>query len=591
MKTILCPAPSSVRSAGEDNFDAPATVSIACRAPSLLKVAEVAAALAGRVCGFAINPEAAFKIVVSQGNALSGEKYRLKISTDGCAIEAGNADGVSRAFSTFAQLVLNGKIPHVEIEDSPTLPSRGYMLDISRDRVPARRTLLYILDVMWLLKFNVLELYTEHTFAFKGHEEVWENASPLRPADIAFLEDQCAARGIELIPNLNSLGHFGRWLIHEEYRKYSECPNGCTLPNGRVMPVGGTTLYPCSETMKFLGSLYDEYLPLFSSRNFNAGMDEPWELGMGRSKELCDKEGKHRVYLDHLAAVAKMAKKHGKSLQFWADIVLEDPKYVPMLPAGVTGMVWGYEAGHPFESQCAAFEKAGLPFMTCPGTTCWNSIAGRWENARANISESIRAAKAHGAAGALLTDWGDNGHHQPPCVSLPPMALFADAAWNCAACTDIEGAIDVLLLRDKSRLSGGILTSIGSIAERYFKTRIHNTSPAWKMFFAKADELPVILPPEDVANLPAFRDEIASIRGRIVESTPSAFGGNLVKREPDLAARMLDFGAFRLQKTIDPSVKCEDSVDRIIDDFEETWLDRSERGGLSDSVARIANIR
>jgi hypothetical protein len=110
------------------------------------------------------------------------------------------------------------------------------------------------------------------------------------------------------------------------------------------------------------------------------------------------------------------------------------------------------------------------------------------------------------------------------------------------------------------------------------------------MFFAKPDEPARILPSEDEAKIPAFREELAAIRTQIARIGPTAFGGVIVANELDLAARMLDFGAFRLQKLRDPSVKSGDTIALIANDFEEAWLDRSERGGLSDSVARIAAI-
>jgi hexosaminidase len=589
MNLPLCPAPSAIKTAGPA-FEFPRSIAVRCADAALARACDIAAALAGRVTGTAINAAAPFVVTVSRADNLSKEAYALKLSNASCEIAAATDVGVSRAFSTLAELMLCGEIPALEIKDGPKLASRGYMLDISRDRVAARRTLLYILDTLWLLKYNQLQLYTEHTFAFKGHELVWGNASPLRATDIEWLEDQCLARGIELVPNLNSLGHFGRWLEHPEYRKYSECPDGCTLPNGRVMPVGGTTLYPCPETLAFLKSLYDEYLPLFRSNQFNAGMDEPWELGLGRSKALCEKIGKHHVYLDHLAHMAKFAADHGKSLQFWADIVLESPEYVAELPQGITGMIWGYEAGHPFETQCAAFQKAGVPFVACPGTTGWNSLGGRWQNASANIAEAARAAISHNGKGLLLTDWGDNGHHQPPSVSLPPMALAADVAWNGLPKANVEDAINAILLNDPTRTIGGILTALGSAAERAFKTRIHNTSPAWKMFFAKQTELAGILPPEDAANLGAFREEIAELRGKAASSAPTTFGGKLVVRELDIAARMMDYGAFRMEKALGKHSKTDDSIPDIADEFEETWLKRSERGGLTDSLARITAI-
>ena len=96
-------------------------------------------------------------------------------------------------------------------------------------------------------------------------------------------------------------------------------------------------------------------------------------------------------------------------------------------------MDWGYEAGHPFSSECALLRKADLTFYVCPGTSSWNSIGGRWKNARANLLEAAEAGLEYGAGGYLVTDWGDNGHWQQLPVSVPGFMLGAAAAWNCRA--------------------------------------------------------------------------------------------------------------------------------------------------------------
>ena len=49
---------------------------------------------------------------------------------------------------------------------APVLPVRGYMLDISRDKVPTMETLFALVDSLAALRYNQLQFYTEHTFAF-----------------------------------------------------------------------------------------------------------------------------------------------------------------------------------------------------------------------------------------------------------------------------------------------------------------------------------------------------------------------------------------------------------------------------------------
>ena len=73
-------------------------------------------------------------------------------------------------------------------------------------------------------------------------------------------------------------------------------------------------------------------------------------------------------------------------------------------------------------------------YYVCPGTSSWNSIMGRTENALLNIFRACESAVAHGAEGMLVTDWGDNGHLQTLPVSYTGILAAADFSWN------VEGA-------------------------------------------------------------------------------------------------------------------------------------------------------
>ena len=51
---------------------------------------------------------------------------------------------------------------------------RAYMLDISRDKVPTMGTLKLLVDLLARFDYNQFQLYTEHTFAYQNHKEVWQ---------------------------------------------------------------------------------------------------------------------------------------------------------------------------------------------------------------------------------------------------------------------------------------------------------------------------------------------------------------------------------------------------------------------------------
>lgn len=386
------------------------------------------------------------------------------------------------------------------------VPVRGFMLDVSRGRVPAQAELFGAAELLARLGFNELQLYVEHTFAFAEHEDVWREASPLLPQEIRALDAFCSARGIALVPNLNSFGHVERWLKHARYKALAECPNGFFHEIFKMRRAAGT-FAPGEESADFMGALYREFLPNFSQKTFNIGGDEPWELGQGRSRELCAARGKRAVYLEHMARLKARAFAAGaQKIQFWADVLLDGEGAIPAdFLRDAVPVIWGYEAGHPFAAQCArvraALEKTektagggNAEFYVAPGTSAWLSFGTRQTNAFANIREACAAAREHGARGVLLTSWGDFGFHNPFSANLLPLAFCAallrgDSAPETAA--DFAEILGKTLEIPHARALAEPLFAFGKVDD-FFAKKITNRSLIRELFFASEDAFPAL---------------------------------------------------------------------------------------------------
>ncbi|MFP4375278.1 MAG: beta-N-acetylhexosaminidase, partial [Spirochaetaceae bacterium] len=348
------------------------------------------------------------------------------------------------------------RLPLCRIDDRPDLRVRGVHLDISRNRVPTMNTLCAAVDGLSRLKINHLQLYTEHTFAYEAHPEVWREASPMTPAQVRELDEYCRERGIELVANQNSFGHMERWLRHPAYHHLAESPGGFTDPWGVRRPWGSTLSPAVAETRDFLAGLYDELLPNFTSRMVSVGGDEPWELCRGRSRPLCAQRGHGRVYLDFLLDIHRLLAERDARMLFYGDSILAHPELIPELPRDAMVIDWGYESEHPFDDEAALFAAADHDYVVCAGTSSWNSISGRWTNARENISRAARAAVTRGADGLLIADWGDNGHLQQFPVAWPGLVFAAAVAWDVERNVDcdIEAALTATLVSSGEELTG-----------------------------------------------------------------------------------------------------------------------------------------
>jgi hypothetical protein len=536
------------------------------------------------------------------------EGYRLHVSREGAEIVAHDPAGAFYGEATLRQLARQADapgIPCVIVEDRPHLRHRGVMLDVSRDRVPTMETVEALVDLLAGWKVNELQLYMEHTFAYSRHRDVWEHASPFTGEEIRRLDAYCRERFVELVPNQNSLGHMERWLRLPRYLPLAEAPGGFDYPWGGRHD-GPHSLSPTDpRTLDLLRELYDELLPNFTSARFNVGLDETWDIGQGKSREACEERGVASVYLEFLRAVHREVELRGKSMQFWGDVILNHPDRIGELPGGITALEWGYEASHPFEDEGAKFASAGVPYYVCPGTSTWNAVAGRAENAIANIRSAASSALRHGAVGLLVTDWGDNGHWQALPASYAGLAQAAASAWAGPAAEGLHlaAALDAHVFRDAAGVTAGAALDL---ANAYLDTGVslkNATVLARLLLFPRRPMSHsdfARLTPEGVDRAEARIDGAAA---RLAGARMAAPDAATIVDELLLAASMLRhacrLGRARLAaaegavQSIPPGEArvLASELDEILVEYRKAWLRRSRPGGLPDSVGRLESLR
>lgn len=546
---------------------------------------------------------------------LPPEGYRVVAGPGGVTVAHAGVAGRRHAEGLLAQLRAQhgGDLPCFEAEDHPSIAVRGYMLDVSRDRVPTRETLARLVELLSMARFNHLQLYVEHAFAYEGEEEVWGAASPLTPDDLRWLDGLCAAAGIELAANQNTFGHMERWLEHPSHAHRAECPGGFELLPGVRMPP--MTLAPTDDNAAFAVGLVREQASCLVGATVNVGCDETFELGRGVSAEAVAERGKGPVYVEHLARIVSPLLAEGRQVLYWGDVARNDPELLATLPAGdLVALAWTYEApgerpemppalravvedlgidlsGHQgFESVAAPFVEAGVPFWVCPGTSSWNSLVGRIDNATANILDAATAGAASGATGFLLTDWGDNGHLQPPSVSFGPIAYAGAVAWcpETNAAIDLPAVLDRFVFADGAGVLGGALDRLGRLWSRTGQ-QAFNCSP-----------LQAALCPSqvhfrsgsiDVDAVVAVVADIDEVLSDLERAAPACSDGALVVDELATAARLARHGAWRLLATAGSPAHDDDvlraDLTALVAAQEVAWRARSRPGGLPDSLAHL----
>jgi hypothetical protein len=380
---------------------------------------------------------------------LGPSAYRLELNSDGVGLLAGDDAGRRHGLATLARFG-PAPWPAATIDDAPAHGVRGVMLDISRDRVPDTNHLQQLLAGVADLQGNHVQLYVEHTLAYAGHDPVWRDADALGLGEFAHLRQQAARLGIELAPCQNGLGHWERWLRHEAYAAFGEMPDvAARIAAGDESPY---SLRPTDPAV--LALLHELYGQLYDACPgggvVNLGCDETADIGRGASAAAVAQRGLGPLWADHVRALAAQARARGFRPAVWADMALEYPSALEAVDHDTLLLAWWYEAdgrGAPWLAASGGapgtcdnhfrvwgqqYAARGQSWWACPGTAAWRGFTGR-STAR---SGSIAAACTAGAAGVLITEWGDCGHRHTWPLAWYGLTEGLGRAWNPEAAPD-----------------------------------------------------------------------------------------------------------------------------------------------------------
>nr|WP_304319468.1 family 20 glycosylhydrolase [Bifidobacterium catenulatum] len=363
--------------------------------------------------------------------------YTLTIDIDGIAITGCDFEGVRNGVQTLRQLIRqNGAVlPVLQIEDAPAYRIRGYYLDATRGRVPTLAWLKQWADKLCLYKYNQLQLYIEHTFAFDDMSETWRGSSPLTPADILEFDQYCANLGIELVPSVSTFGHQYVAMRTQELRELGEFPEDADRPFSFIERMRHHTLNVADDrAFAFSTQLVDSYLQLFRTKRFNICADETFDLGKGQSKQEAQRVGVATLYATYVGKLCEHLSQQGHEPMFWGDIAIEMPEILETLPNNVTLLNWQYDP-EATDEKIQLVAKAGAKQIVCPAVWGWNALLPRVDDAWNNIARIARYGIDCGAEGMLVTDWGDFGHVNDPRMAVPGMIFGAQYAWNPAGDT------------------------------------------------------------------------------------------------------------------------------------------------------------
>ena len=213
-------------------------------------------------------------------------------------------------------------------------------------------------------------------------------------------------------------------------------------------------------------------------------MDEPWELGQGWSKNRVKKRGKDTVYLNHLEGIRSLVERHGKKMQFWADVLLEKPENAKLLPPDSQPIIWGYEANHPFDQQASQISSCGLSFCLAPELEHGEVLLAVGPQQEKTLPTLLRTRKQAWCSRNFTNQLGRLRKSSWP-IFYPGIFFLGHIGRGEArrqVTLRLQKAVGLMVYNSSNSTAGEVLIELGKLDQK-ISSQIPNASLAWNLLF------------------------------------------------------------------------------------------------------------
>ena len=291
----------------------------------------------------------------------------------------------------------------------------GLMIDCSRNAVRTISAIKRIIDMMSMLGYNTLMLYTEDTYEIKGRPYFGYLRGRYSKEEIKEIDSYCKERNIELIPCIQTLAHLNGMIRWKEFEDIVDCND--------ILLVGEEKTYELIDDM--LRTISEN----FSTNIVHIGMDEAWMLGMGK---YIQKNGYTRpvmIMTEHLDHVAAICGKYGLKPLIWSDMLFqvndstEEIETYRILPENITPVYWDYYSvsKEHYDKKIAEHKDLKRPFWFAGGFWTWTGFVPHNMFSIKASREAVLSCAENGVENIFFTMWGDNGAEASVFSVLPSM--------------------------------------------------------------------------------------------------------------------------------------------------------------------------
>jgi hexosaminidase len=346
-------------------------------------------------------------------------------------------------------------------KDKPVVPQRGVHMYLA-GLPPAADRFVQLLKLFAAARYNVVVVEWDDSFPWTVDPR-FRSPTAYTPEDIRRFQETAAALGLELIPQVQCLGHMETALGVPGYEHLREVSNTSS---------GLNPLDP--KARELVQAMVDDVLKLMPGvKHFHLGGDEARTLGQNPdTKAYVNEHGKGALYLQHVEPILdRLNARHIRPI-LWHDMMIDwDSKQLQALAAKCDLMVWGY-MGNP-NTTTGNFSTKVIQRFRDHGIVQWGATAYKGcEGDTRERHTSDRPVLAERIENAMA--WAEVAQRQ----ELAGVVATGWSRWSVDTlqCVPIDAALDALvavgvILHDGELPVGGVQACVDALDELGEKQR------------------------------------------------------------------------------------------------------------------------
>lgn len=311
----------------------------------------------------------------------------------------------------------------------------GVMLDCSRNAVMTVEQLKKFMSLLKKMGYNRLGLYLEDTYEVEGEPYFGHFRGRYSKAELKEIDDFGYSIGIEVVPYMQTLGHFNQLLKWPQYADFSEGD-------------GFTLLVDDERTYTLIDKMIATMRECFRTERIYVGMDEAFNVGNRKYRDIHGEVDRVELLLRHMNRVAEIAEKYHFKPFCWPGMLRKlvngeyttlrnkeyktDKRILEQFPKNM-GMQTGDYNQHREDAlekltntinfNKKFFNKENVSYLG--GCWKWASFTPRNELAIINSYYGIKASLDCGIEEYYTSLWGDDGTECSVFSVLPALAANA----------------------------------------------------------------------------------------------------------------------------------------------------------------------